>query len=103
MNKRFNLEVDPEKDEYVVTMRFKCNKPRTSPYHDDDVDLGTYSEITGVIESETGRFGFAYTIDMDYKDKPDQYTQNNLYLDMEMDQKEFVKLCDDYSIPLAIE
>lgn len=105
MNK-FNIDVDPERDEYVVTLRFKCNAKRHNPYTPDDYDDGTYSEITGVVNQETDEFGFAYTIDMDYSGKPDQYTKQFLDLgmvDMSKDSTDFIKLCEEWSIPYVIE
>ena len=100
MNK-FNIDVDTTKDEYVVTMRFKCNNKR----HDwEGVETcETYSEITGILNTETGEFGFAKTIDMDYKGKPDQYTEQIIRLEQVIDETDFIKICEDWSIPLVIE
>lgn len=99
MNK-FDINVDPQKDEYVLTFRFKCNENRRDI---NGITGGTYSEITGVLNTEDNRFGFAYTIDMDYKGKSDQYTQTIIYLDSFMEEVDFIKLCDDWSIPMAVE
>jgi len=100
MNK-FNIDVDPTKDEYVITMRFKCNEKR----HDwEGAETGeTYSEICGVLNTETGDFGFSHTIDMDYKGKPDQYTAPFVLLYQIMEETDFIKICEDWSIPLVIE
>jgi len=102
--KKFKFDVDPETDEYVVTMRFSCNKPRVNPYSEVDGDFGTYSEICGIINHEKEEFGFAYTIDMDYKGKSDQWTKT--FVDMDMfgiESTDFIRLCEEWSIPYVIE
>lgn len=106
MNKKFDINVDPERDEYVVTMRFRCNKQRLNPYMPEDYDSGSYSEIVGVVNPETGEFGLAYAIDMDYAGKPDQYTKTFLDVgmaDLSKDPSDFVELCEEWSIPYWIE
>jgi len=101
MNKKFDINVDPTTDEYVVTLRFKCNKNRVAL--DGESLPETYSEITGVVDTDSGEFGFAYTIDMDYKGKPDQYTKNFISMSYFMDEQDFIIMCEDWSIPLVIE
>lgn len=106
MNKKFDINVDPERDEYVLTLRFKCNVNRVNPYTPDDYDNGSYSEIIGIVNQETDEFGFAYTIDMDYKGKEDQYTAKFIdigMVDMSKDAKDFIKLCEEWSIPYVLE
>lgn len=99
--KKFDINVDPEKDEYVVTLRFSCNVNRHDWEGEQTED--TYSEVTGVLNTETGEFGFCKTIDMDYKGKPDQYTKPIVLLDQVMEETDFIKTCEDWSIPLVIE
>jgi len=106
MTKKFDINVDTERDEYVITLRFNCNSRRVNPYMPDDYDNGSYSEIVGVINQETDEFGFAYTIDMDYTGKQDQYTKT--FLDVSMtnlskDSSDFIRLCEEWSIPYVIE
>lgn len=106
MSKKFEINVDPERDEYVVTLRFKCNKQRVNPYTTDDYDNGSYSEIVGVVNQETDEFGFAYTIDMDYAGKTDQFTKQFLdigMIDMSKDASDFIKLCEEWSIPYVLQ
>lgn len=106
--KKFSIDVDPETDEYVLTMRFKCNKRRLNPNaeYELDMDIGSYSEIIGVVNQATDEFGFAYTIDMDYKGKEDQYTDRFLDVsvtDVAMESTDFINLCEEWSIPYVIE
>lgn len=99
--KKFDINVDPEKDEYVITLRFKCNVNRYD--YDGEPSNNTYSQITGVINQGDGSFGFAHTIDMEYKGKPDQYTSNIVSLEQIIDEEDFIKTCEDWSIPVVIE
>lgn len=72
-----------KQDGYIV-FRFPEQKPRVSPYDRDEfinlVEAGPfdfYSTFTGLIVPQKNcnqpEMGFALTIDMDYKDKPDQW------------------------------
>lgn len=106
MSRKFDINVDPERDEYVVTLRFRCNVSRVNPYNPEDYDNGSYSEIVGVVNQETDEFGLAYTIDMDYKGKEDQYSAKFLdvgMVDMSKDATDFIKLCEEWSIPYVLE
>jgi hypothetical protein len=104
MTKKFDINVDPERDEYVVTLRFDCNKNR---YDWEGEPTGeTHSEIIGIINQETDEFGFAYLIDMSYKDKPDQWTKQFLdvgMVDMAKEATDFIRLCEEWSIPYVLE
>lgn len=90
------------KDKIVIEIPFWS--ARQNPWM--DVSPGDYPTLTGLIirhnkdGNDWNEMGFAYTIDMDYKDKPDQYTDIVFHYDGE--EKEFEKLCKKFDIGLAI-
>lgn len=60
-----------------ITFTFPRFDKRVNPYMEDGADCGTYPVFTGLIihHNKNGNWnemGFARTIDMDYKGKPDQ-------------------------------
>lgn len=65
------MEITKTKDK--ITFTFPRFEKRFNPY-DPDRDYGNYPFFTGLIvrEEEYEDMGFAGTIDMDYKGKPDQ-------------------------------
>jgi len=73
---------------------------RTDPYTPDE-DVGEYPTLIGIIVNKDGcneEYGLAYTIDMSYKGKPDQWTSINFYFDGE--KEEFKKLCKKLGIEI---
>jgi len=65
------------------------------------LDENSHSEmdaIIGVIESDID-MGFCYRIDMDYKNKPDQWT--DYFFKWYGDKEEFENLCKQLSIDLV--
>jgi len=74
---------------------------RINPYIPNK-DTGKYKTLTGILEKdENGNedFGFALTIDMDYKGKPDQFTSIKYhYWD---DEESFIKLCKELNINIV--
>ena len=61
-----------------ITFTFPRYAKRFNPYMDESIDIGEYPTFTGLIirHNKNGNdweeMGFAGTIDMDYKGKPDQ-------------------------------
>ncbi len=85
-----------------------CQSKRQNPYMIDEngnfEDVGEYPTLTGLItEDQFGNEerGFASTIDMDYKDKPDQYTDIKYHY-WEGDEKEFRALCKELGIQVVV-
>ena len=64
------------KENGKIVFEFPAELPRSNPYMDDNADCGMFPTLTGVIIPQKNcsepEMGFAYTIDMDYKDKADQ-------------------------------
>lgn len=89
------------KDKIIIEIPFWSR--RYNPIMDKYV--GKYPTLTGVvIENRKGgndfdEVGFALTIDMDYKDKPDQWT--DIWFQYKGEAKEFAKLCAKWNIPFV--
>ena len=68
------------KKEDKIILEIPFWSKRSNPYMPDNADVGEYPTLTGIIMKHRAEgnhwddIGFAYTIDMDYKGKPDQYT-----------------------------
>lgn len=82
---------------------------RFNPYmikeNGEPEDVGEFQTLTGLIikHRKDGNYweelGFAYTIDMDYKDKGDQYT--DIVFHYYGEEEEFKKLCKEWEIPIV--
>src|SRR3990167_2761155 len=89
-----------ENDKIVIEIPFYS--PRSNPWMEESP--GDYPTLTGLIvrhykdENHWEEYGFAYTIDMDYKDKDDQYTDIMFVYDG--DEEDFKKLCIEWGIKL---
>lgn len=85
----------------IITIPFWSK--RSNPYMPDD-DVGEYPTLTGLIirHNKNGNnwdeIGFANTIDMDYKDKPDQI--GDFLVKWYGEEKDFIKLCKKWSIEI---
>jgi len=67
---------------------------------DKDDDAGEHHTLVGVIDHKEDEFGFAKVIDMDYKNKDDQFTKIMIYCwDIEM--KQFKELCKELQIGIV--
>ena len=92
-----------QKDKIIIEIPFQ--KKRTNAYMPDDADLGNYNTLTGIImrhrknDNDWDEIGFALTINMSYKGKPDQYTDIKFHFMGE--EEEFKKLCKDLGIILV--
>jgi len=71
-------------------------KPRYNPYMEEQE--GEMDSVVGVIDERMSECGFAFTIDMSYKEKGDQFTSN--FYEYQGNQDEFVKLCKKLDILL---
>ena len=86
-----------KKDKKII-FEFSEEKKRFNPY-DEDGDYGYHPTFIGLIdEDEFGNeeIGFAYTIDMDYKGKADQYTE--IVIKYYEEVEDFIKLCKKLDI-----
>ena len=70
---------------------------RSNPYMPDE-DVGEYQTLIGIMYKDNGNdeIGFAETIDMDYNDKGDQWTEIKYHWWEE--KKEFIELCEKLGI-----
>lgn len=86
--------IDDDQD-WVFTVRVPKQKKRVSNSRQK------HDSVIGVVDAERGNIGFAMTIDMAYKGKPDQWTQNFIELSGFYDESEFAEICRSYNIPMA--
>lgn len=85
-----------KKDKIIIEI--PAAEKRFNPYTEKYYE--SYSTLTGLVtEDEHGNLlmGFAYTIDMDYKGKTDQFS-DIFYKVWDMDEEEFIKLCKKMEI-----
>lgn len=91
------------KNKIVIEIPFWSK--RSNPYMDDNADVGKYPTLTGMVinhkknGNDWEEVGFALTIDMDYKDKADQYT--DIWFQHDAEPEEFKKLCKKWEIPFV--
>ena len=74
---------------------------RSNPYMLGE-DVGSYQTLTGILDEDkdgNDRFGFGLSIDMDYKDKPDQYTDIKYHFWGE--EEDFIKVCKELGIGIV--
>lgn len=91
-----NIKIDEKKNnlEIIIPLKTTRSNPYMEDYHPE------MDNLIGVIESEMD-FGFCYRIDMEYKNKGDQWTDYVLKLDKDMNRKEFRELCKRLDIDLV--
>lgn len=73
-------------------------KKRYNPYMPGE-DVGSHPTLVGLFTKDrwgNDECGFAYVIDMDYKDKSDQWT--DIVIQYDGEEKEFKKICTDLKI-----
>ena len=71
-------------------------RQRYNPYSKDY--FGSYSTFTALIDRKENRMGWAYTIDMDYKGKMDQYS--DIVIDWSEGEEEFININAKLKIPI---
>jgi len=72
---------------------------RHNPYMPDGADCGEHPTYVGLLYKDrwgNDKIGFAHVIDMDYKDKGDQWT--DIVIEYQGNEKDFKKLCEDLRI-----
>ena len=90
-----------------IVFEYPAEQKRHNPYMPDDADVGTHDTFIGFIErhrengNDYDNIGFCYRIDMDYKDKPDQWTEIIIRWDGE--EKEFKEKCEELGIDVIEE
>lgn len=89
-----------EKTDKEINFIFPRHQKRSNPY-DEKSDFGEYPTFTGLIihhrkDGQYDEMGFAGTIDMDYKDKPDQVSDFVVMWDG--GEEEFRKECEKLQI-----
>ena len=70
---------------------------RYNPYSDDY--FGSYPTLTAIIDREENKMGWAWTIDMDYKGKTDQFS--NIVREWPGSKEEFIKINKDLSLAVV--
>lgn len=89
-----------EHNENEILFTYPRHQKRQNPWTDEDV--GEHPTFTGLIirhnknGNDWDEIGFAYTIDMDYKGKPDQVGGFAVMWDGE--EEDFVKKCEELEI-----
>ena len=91
------MKISKKKNNLEIIIPLKTH--RSNPYMGDEFHP-EMDNLIGLVENEND-FGFCYRIDMDYKDKPDQWTDYVLKLDKDMDEEEFRDLCTKYKIDIV--
>jgi hypothetical protein len=94
-----------KKDNKII-VEYQAELPRFNPYMDDSEQhlLGTYPAFTGLIvrHRKDGNLydehGFAYTIDMDYKDKDDQVSDFAVMWDG--NEEDFIAKCKELNFDI---
>jgi hypothetical protein len=88
-----------------ITFTFPRFAKRWNPY-DEDGDHGEYPVFTGLIirhkknGSDWDEIGFAGTIDMDYKEKPDQVA--DIIVAWHGKEEDFINKCEELGIGVMI-
>lgn len=85
-----------KREDNKIIFEFEATGKRCNPY-DDEHDYGTYPTFTGLIvrhKNGLDEIGFALTIDMDYKDKADQFT--DIVVHWQGEEEQFVSICKEF-------
>ena len=96
MKTEFRIEEKGDSTEFIMSIE---------KYNKRDVSDDKYPNVIGTVQAsrEFGpvEYGFAFTIDMSYKGKPDQVTENFISLTPFMEVNEFEDLCREFGINIA--
>ena len=85
------LTLKKQDDKYIFTLEIPQTEKRYNPY--DEQEHGEMNSIAGLIDKKMSEYGFVWLIDMDYKDKGDQWTGIFLECSSFMSEGEFIELC----------
>lgn len=86
------MEIKKVKDKIVIEIPFWSK--RHNPYMPGE-DVGEYKSLVGIVDRDefgNEELGFAYNIDMDYKDKADQNTDIVIHY-WNGTRESFIELC----------
>ncbi len=105
VNKKIKQLTVSEKDgNLVFEIVVPTSRKRSNSYMEEKSargELGSYNTVTGIIDEKTSEYGFAFTIDMSYKGKDDQFSDFFLEVSAFIEQDEFQNLCKQYQINLV--
>jgi len=93
------MKIQKRKNKIIVEIPFWSK--RQNPYMEDE-NVGEYPTLTGLIVrhkkdgNDYDEIGFAQTIDMSYKDKPDQV--NGFVIMWQGEEEDFIKKCKELGI-----
>ena len=93
------MQIKKENDKIIF--EFEAKGKRCNPY-DDEHDYGTYPTFTGLIvrhKNGLDEIGFALTIDMDYKDKADQFT--DIVVHWQGEEEKFIEICKEFGFEIV--
>ena len=99
------LTISEKNGDFIFEIVMPKQEKRFNPYMEEESErgeLGSYGTVTGLIDERASEYGFAFTIDMDYKNKADQFSGLFLEADSFMERTEFEQMCKQHKIPLAI-
>jgi len=94
------MKIEKKKD--TITFEFPLESPRYNPYMEDNEQHGNYPVFTCLIVRHDGydEMGFANTIDMNYADKEDQFS--DIIVQWDGEEKEFIEKCRELEFGLQI-
>lgn len=86
------------KQDGKIIFEFPEELPRSNPWTEGDV--GSFPYFTGIIVPQKNcsdpEMGFAGTIDMDYKGKPDQWS--DIIVHWHGEKEDFIKKCEELGV-----
>lgn len=90
-----------KKDKKII-FEIPCDSPRYDPYAEKE--YGSHPTLVGLIsldELGSKEFGWANVIDMNYKGKPDQFT--DYLIKWWGSEEEFVKICKEIGVDVVTD
>ena len=107
MTTDFRIEEKDGKLDLILTVDKLGNRDAGTDIEDGKEVPEKYSNIMGVVQvsKEFGavEYGLAFTIDMSFKGKPDQYTENFISLTPFIENSEFEELMNKHNLPIVYE
>jgi hypothetical protein len=87
------------KDGNIILDPVPLKGKRYNPYEEDGGPGFAYDAVAGLVEPH--RWGLVHMIDMDYKDKPDQWT--DIFVEWEGSEDSFREWCMDNGVIVISE